>query len=126
MFKQLKGKYKLCLISNPGSGTTQEERREHIKSLGFNEYFNLIIVTSNRKTIDDFKKCLKKMDIEANECMVIGDRIVSEINLGNQLGMTTVRYRAGKYANVEPENPLQRPDYEIKHLNQLADILYSL
>jgi FMN phosphatase YigB (HAD superfamily) len=49
------------------------------------------------------------MALPSREIAVVGDRIREEIALGNRMGMRTVWYRAGKFADELPEGEDQEP-----------------
>lgn len=125
LLESIHDKYKLCLVSCCISGITREERLKQIDELGISKYFQLIKVIKNEKTADDFSDCANEMGFKPENLLVVGDRIASEIYFGNQLGMTTVRYRPGdgKYDSMEPENKLQKADFEIKKLAEVKKIL---
>lgn len=111
--------YKLCLISKK----TQEERREQISELGLDLYFPDILVIEGEKTKQDFEMCAKAMSLAYSEIAVVGDRVRSEITLGNEIGMTTFWYRSGKFASETPRNKEEEPDFIIDRLEELVDYL---
>lgn len=115
--------YELCLVSCLISGISKEERCEQIASLGLNKYFKFIQVIQGEKTIDDFRECLRIMGLEPQEVLVVGDRLTSEICLGNQLGMATVWYKSGKFSTLKPENELQEPDHILTSLDEVKQYL---
>lgn len=115
--------YKLCLVSCLISGISKEERCEQIVSLWLNKYFKFIQVIEGEKTIADFRECLRIMELEPQKVLVVGDRVTSEICLGNQLAMTTVWYKSGKFSTLKPENELQEPDHTIIRLDEVKQYL---
>jgi len=104
--------YNLSLISKK----TRPDRREQISRLGLDKYFHLILVIEGGKTEQDFQKCIKEMALSSEDVTVVGDRVKSEIYIGNKLGMTTVWFRSGKFMHSSPENKLQEPDHIITEL----------
>lgn len=64
---------------------------------------------------------LKQLEIPAERCVVVGDRLYTDVQLGNRAGMTTV------WINREreriPNNFPYQPDYEI---NEICELLYAL
>jgi len=111
--------YKLVLISKNKGGN----RREQIAQLGLNKYFLEVQVHERDKIEDDFNQALKVMDLKPEEVLVVGDRVVGEIYLGNKLGMKTVWYQVGRFASQFPSNDGEKPDYIIKKLVQILDFL---
>ncbi|MFH1849800.1 MAG: HAD family hydrolase [archaeon] len=117
--------YRLCLVSCCISGISVEKRKEQIATLGLLEYFDNIVVVEHEKTEKDFRHCAEEMKLPPEQILVIGDRITSEIQFGNRLGMTTVRLRHGEHSKAEPENKDQQPDHEITSLAELSCVLNS-
>ena len=126
LLERLDGKYSMCVFSCTISGISEAERRKQIDSMGVMPYLDFAEVIPTEKGDKDFRRCMEKMGIKPEETLVVGDRIASEISIGNRLGATTVRYRNGKYADMEPETDVQKPDYEIKHFKELDAILERL
>ncbi|MCL5427780.1 MAG: HAD hydrolase-like protein [Candidatus Marsarchaeota archaeon] len=97
--------YAMCLISKKSA----EDRRGHIASLGIGVYFKRILVIEGSKQEAHFSECMDAMALPSREIAVVGDRIREEIALGNRMGMRTVWYRAGKFADELPEGEDQEP-----------------
>jgi len=55
---------------------------------------------------------------------VIGDRVDSEILYGNELGMMTILCPRGKYLFRKPGSEVERPDYTIRDLTELGDVVH--
>jgi len=66
-----------------------------------------------------FQQILEKTGIPAKRVLVVGDRPMSEIRAGKNLGMTTVRIRRGEFAAQEPAGPEERPDFVITKISDL-------
>ena len=93
-----------------------------IELLGIKEFFEEILICS---TDDEKKKAFKQLKEKHpdSEFWVIGDRIDSEIRFGNELGMTTVLLRKGKYAELMPKEQVEVPTFEIKEFSELNEVL---
>jgi len=74
VLKALQGKYKL-IVATKGDLLDQERKLE--KS-GLMQYFHHIEVMSDKKE-NDYKKLLSHLDIEANELLMIGNSLKSDI-----------------------------------------------
>lgn len=111
--------YKLFMISNYETG-----REEIIRDSGVRKYFDKIVVTKG-KNKKDFLRCISGVGLEPKDVLVVGDRIKSEIRIGNELGADTVWFKHGKYSGVKPENYAEKPTHTIIRLQQLFDILTS-
>jgi len=111
--------YKMCLLSKK----TQEDRRERISELGLDKYFLDIQVIEGERREENFERCSRVMSLNNCEIAVVGDRIRSEITLGNRLGMATIWYKSGKFASETPRITEEKPDYTITALSEVLDCL---
>jgi len=109
----------LCLISKKSS----EDRREQISNLGLDKYFKDIQVIKGEKKEEHLQYCLDIMGLSPEEVAVVGDRVRCEIGLGNRLGMTTIWFQRGVYGNEPPTNQYEKPNYRIKKLEQVLEIV---
>jgi len=64
-----------------------------------------------------FRKIQHSVGINPEEMLIVGDRAMSEIRAGNELGMHTVRIRRGEFASQEPQGKEEEPDYEVKDIS---------
>jgi len=71
-----------------------------------------------------FRELLKKHHIAPEETAVVGDRIFSEIKIGNIAGMTTIQYLHGRFKDTQPKSDLEVPDYRIGGIHELARTLH--
>lgn len=116
LLEDLKNKgIKLALVSR-----TQdlEKRREDFQRLQLSRYFEImdIVLTGEVKTFDHI---LKQFELSPEECLVIGDRIKSEIVEANKIGCRTVWVRQGKFKDEAPESDEEKPDYIVGSLREL-------
>lgn len=120
---QLKGKYKLVLLTN-GSPNLQNEKLAMVPKL--TEYFDLIMISGNfgkgKPSPELFEHVLSEINVQPQEAMMVGDKLTTDIKGANGVGIHSVWInRNGKPASNEII-----PDYEIKHLSQLLAIIPSL
>src|SRR5947208_12249676 len=85
----------LVLIGKGGSEMYQEVER-----LGVAPFFSEILFKQGPKKKDVFQPFISKMLPE--ETVLIGDRVRSEVALGNSLHATTIWVKQGKFAAEEP------------------------
>lgn len=109
--------YRLSLLSK----TNYPGREEQINALGIEKYFDDIIVTYGNKQESHFKRLIGAMKIESFETIVIGDRVKSEILIGNQMGMRTIWLRKGKFKDEWPAGKNEKPDFIIYNLEQILN-----
>lgn len=120
LLNDLKDKgYKMCLISKSDD---QESRIKQIKNLGVYDFFVKVEVEDS-KDQEQFINCQRIMDMDFAEILVIGDRVLREIEIGNSLGMLTIWYRQGKFAEELPQNDRQKPKYIITNFKEVLNII---
>jgi uncharacterized cofD-like protein len=123
--RKLRKKYTLILVT---AGIYQRQKKK-IEILGIGNEFDEIIINDIEKDPDkgvDFEKILKKYGYLPEEFAVVGDRISSEIRIGNRLGMNTIQLLHGKYKDMEPKNELEEPDYRIKEIGELPLLIKKM
>lgn len=62
-------------------------------------------------------------EVDASECIMVGDRIDNDIIPAKQIGMKTVLVRGGLHRAQIPRTPFEMPDEEIFGIEGLADAL---
>ncbi len=120
-----KSGYKLGIITD-GDPIKQWEK---ILRLELDAYFDEVLISDHlgvkkphRKI---FEKALRKMKVEPDEAIMVGDRLYSDIYGAKQVGMRTVWFKYGKYANRELEYQ-EYADFTIRSLEELPGILRGL
>ena len=119
MLSRLEKKYTLALITF-GDPDTQNKK---IDQLGIREYFDIVTITQNPDKEECFLDVIDQLGIKQNYMMTVGDRIDSEITIGNKLGMSTTRLLKGRYKNLRPDNNLEEPDHTLNRINELEALL---
>lgn len=122
---QLRKKYKIILIT---SGIFSRQKKK-IEVLGLDDIFDEIIINDIEKDFtkeNDFLEIIKKTGLKPEEFVSVGDRINSEIRIGNRLGMNTVQMLHGRYQEMKPKNDLEEPDYKINSLSELPFIIHAI
>lgn len=121
--KALAEKYKLYMVTN-GTARVQHSR---IASAGLAPYFREIFI-SEEIGVDKpekayFDRCFSKIPGFAPErAMIVGDSLGSDIRGGKNAGIKTCWVNP-KGKTAPPEN---RPDYEIKSVVELEELLEKL
>ena len=115
------GMYKLILLTT-GRPDAQERK---IELLGIKHYFLDIIFDdiANSDKEKQMRGILDKYSLKPEEVMVVGDKIFSEIEAANRLGIISVQCMRGRFKDAEPTNNQQQSDYKINNLLGLRDIL---
>ncbi|MFD0711659.1 HAD family hydrolase [Paenibacillus sp. GCM10027626] len=117
---QLKGKYKLLLLTN-GSPDLQQEKLDGVPELI--PYFDHIIISGEfgrgKPAAEIFEHALERLGLEAEDGIMVGDKLTTDILGANTIGMTSVWInRDGKQRTDEII-----PTLEISSLEQLLPLL---
>lgn len=120
---ELKGNYKLLLLTN-GCPGLQQEKLDGVPELI--PYFDEIIISGSfgkgKPDTSIFEHALSRLNISSQDAVMVGDKLTTDIKGGLSAGMKTVWINR----NNRPHNPEIQPDYEIKHLSELHGILEGL
>ena len=119
VLQELKLKYKLAVISKVVSSSV-EERLKQINSIS--KYFEVIIADTD-KTPEHYIKCMKKLKVKPENTLVVDDRTLRGIKIGNKLGCLTYWVKNGEYANEIPNKKTGQPTKIIKSVKDLLTIL---
>lgn len=110
--------FSLYLISRAG-----KSRKELIENLGIGKYFFRIIV-AKEKSKKDFERIATPMAINQNLSFVVGDRVRKEIRIGNSLGLQTIWFKSGKFADEKPRRKIEWPTYTVSFLRDILFIAH--
>lgn len=117
---------KLSALFPLGLLSTEEVGRENlIFELGLEKFFKEILIV-HKKEDRHFLDICQKLGVDPEGVLVLGDRVRGEIAVANKLGMTTVWFRNGKFSSQVPQSSEEKPDFEIRSLDGLLDIVYSV
>lgn len=129
VLRQLKGKFKLAIVTNTSVSREEDIRRALIK-LGLAEYFDAIVTSIDvgHEKPDEriFRVALKKLRVKPAEAIMIGNRIKTDILGANKLGIKTVYFKWNDRYSEEVESPLERPNHTISSIKDLLDVLPDL
>lgn len=102
-------------------GKGSHDMHAEVKRLGVKDYFKHINFREGPKDPTLYSPFVNKK--APRETTFVGDRIRSELAVGNSLGATTIWIKQGEFATEEPENPMEQPAYTFKSLKELKDFL---
>lgn len=117
---ELKGSYKLLLLTN-GCPALQQEKLDGVPELS--PYFDHIIISGKfgkgKPDTSIFHHALELLDVKPEEALMVGDKLTTDILGSLRVGMHAVWVnRTGHIRNDEIV-----PNYEIKHLSDIHDII---
>ena len=121
--KALAKKYTLYLASN-GTARVQEKR---LASSGLSKYFAEVFISQNigvnKPDKGFFDSCFAQIpSFDPRKAMIVGDSISSDIQGGKNAGILTCWVNP-KGKTAPPEN---KPDFEIKSIVELEELLETL
>jgi FMN phosphatase YigB (HAD superfamily) len=67
-----------------------------------------------------FRQIQMEVAVPPAEILVVGDRPMSEIRAGKELGMRTVRIRRGEFVSQEPQSPGEEADHVVGNISEVA------
>lgn len=120
MLIELRNRYKLGLITN-GPSTAQWEKVRHIEG---KKYFDIIVVSEDwgveKPDPAIFDIVFKRLDVSAQECIMVGDRLSTDIEGGIRAGVAATVWCGAK----DPwEVPNPKPDLIVSDVVDLLDLL---
>jgi FMN phosphatase YigB (HAD superfamily) len=102
-------------------GKGDADMYEEVERLGVKDYFSHIMFREGTKGADLFEDLVNREG--ANQTIFIGDRVRSELEVGNKLGAVTIWVKQGKFADEAPENKDQKPTYTVTSLSEARKLL---
>ncbi len=72
-----------------------------------------------------FRKIQKMTRLPAAQILVVGDRPMSEIRAGKELGMHTVRIHRGEFVSQFPAGAEEEPDYVVRNISKVRKLPFE-
>lgn len=105
-------------------GKGGEDMQREVERLGVGQHFRQIVFAQGDKNQAVFRSFISKDGPERT--LFIGDRVKSELEIGNKLGATTIWVKQGKFALEKPLNKDQMPDYTVSSLTECLKLISGL
>ena len=125
MLQTLSKYYEMGLIANQS-----EDILELLERSGFDRFFKVKAISSSMKLKKPdskiFELALKEAGYAAEDCIMVGDRLDTDICPANTIGMTTIRTTNSLFALQVPRMACERPTYTVAHLSEIPRILESI
>jgi HAD superfamily hydrolase (TIGR01549 family) len=100
---------------------------ELIQKGGLGKFFKVQTISSSVKLKKPdskiFELALKRAGHDAKNCMMVGDRLDTDICPANTLGMTTIRTTNSLFALQVPAKACEYPAYTVARLSEIPKIL---
>ena len=91
------------------------------------KFFNIKLISSivekAKPCLKIFQLALKQASYDAENCIMIGDRLDTDIFPANSLGMKTIRLTNSIFKIQEPINKYEYPTYTAARLGEIPDII---
>lgn len=101
-----------------------------IEKSGFGRFFKVKAISSSMKLKKPdskiFELALKEAGYAAEDCIMVGDRLDTDICPANTIGMTTIRTTNSLFALQVPRMTCERPTYTVSHISEIPRILESI
>lgn len=105
-------------------GKGGEDMYQEVDRLKINGYFSKILFKEGEKEVETFRQYVNQE--QPQYTLLIGDRVRSELEVGNILGATTIWVKQGQFADEKPENKNQKPDFIVNSLIKIINIIFDL
>ncbi|AHM66368.1 had-superfamily hydrolase subfamily ia, variant 1 [Paenibacillus polymyxa SQR-21] len=120
---QLKGQYKLLLLTN-GSPDLQQEKLDGVPQLA--PFFDHVVISGSfgrgKPDPSIFQHALGLLGIEPGQALMVGDKLTTDIQGALSAGVHSVWLNRNDKTNTTEI----KPKFQIKHLSELYGIIQSL
>ena len=118
----LSERYRLGIIANQPLGTVAR-----LEKWGFSKFISLCLPSAelglNKPDLTIFELAMERTGCEPEHAVMVGDRIDNDITPAKSLGWKTIRVKQGLSQGQVPMNAEQVPDFEVRRLQEVLDIL---
>jgi HAD superfamily hydrolase (TIGR01549 family) len=95
-----------------------------------NRFFKVIVISSEVKVRkpdpEIFRLAMNLANTSPEHCIMVGDRLDTDIGPANKLGMKTIRITNSLFKLQQPMNEFEKPTYVVANLSEIANILDKL
>ena len=104
-----------------------EDILQLLEKSGIGNYFKVKAISGTVKLKKPdpkmFELALNEAGRNANDCVMVGDRLDTDICPANRLGMTTIRTTNSLFALQSPIETCEQPKYTVAHLAEVPGII---
>ncbi len=131
LLQKAKKEYFIAAVSDMSSSIIDEYLKKH----NIRQHFDIIISSRDYDTLKPDPLLINvavielkdkyETDIDMKNSYIVGDRPDKDIRLGNLTGIKTIRILDGPYKTSQPDGKLEIPDYNIKTITELNNIIFK-
>jgi HAD superfamily hydrolase (TIGR01549 family) len=107
-----------------------EDVADLIQRSGFDKLFKVQTISFSvelrKPDLRIFELALKQAERNPEDCIMVGDRLDTDICPANKLRMTTVRTTNSLFALQVPSRACEHPDFTVTNLSEIPEILDSI
>jgi len=115
--------YRTAIIANANSA----DARNIIATCGLEDYFDVIVISEEvgieKPGKQVFQVALDKLGVEAENAVMVGNRIDADIVGANRVGMKSVWFRWNNRYPASINACEKKPDFTVRSLFELLDVL---
>jgi len=101
-----------------------------LEKWGLSRFFSVQAISSSVKLKKPdpriFELAIRQACRPAQDCIMVGDRLDTDICPANELGLTTIRITNSLFALQMPIQACERPDYTVERLSEIIRIIESI
>ncbi|MEO9363563.1 MAG: HAD family hydrolase [Nitrososphaera sp.] len=101
-----------------------------LQGASLDRYFKVTAISSavrmKKPDLRIFQLALKEAGREAQECIMVGDRLDTDVCPANRLGMSTIRVTDSLFALQEPREDCERPAFTVAKLTEVPGIVEKI
>ena len=117
--------YDLGIIANQS-----EDILKILEESKINRFFKVIVISSEVKVRkpdpEIFRLAMNLANTSPEHCIMVGDRLDTDIGPANKLGMKTIRITNSLFKLQQPMNEFEKPTYVVANLSEITNILDKL
>ena len=118
----LSERYPIGIIANQSLGT-----EARLKTWGLSKFVSLCLPSAetgiSKPDLRIFELAMERTGCRPEHAVMVGDRIDNDITPAKSLGWKTIRIKQGLSQGQAPMNAGQVPDFEVRRLQDVLDIL---
>ncbi len=129
VLEKLKGRYKLAIISNTTTSTT-EDIEWIMERLGLLHFFDYVIASKSfgarKPDVSIFNFVLETLSLKPEEVVFVGNKISTDILGANKTGMKSILLKWNSRHLEKPSSTDEKPGFTINSFKELLKIVENL